>query len=89
LLPSEDEPSEDEGEVCVTEWVDVASSKLVTCSFLKPHHGKKDEMRFTFDVTKCDKLFDVLLQNNVIKLKGGHLIPTAEQLAQKKILQLA
>jgi hypothetical protein len=35
-------------------------------------------------VSKCDKLFDVLLQNNVIRLKGGHEIPPAEQLAQKK-----
>jgi hypothetical protein len=41
-------------------------------------------LKFTFDVTKCDKLFDVLLQNKVIRLKGGHVIPTAEQLAQKK-----
>jgi hypothetical protein len=35
-------------------------------------------MRFMFDITKCDKLFDVLLQNNVIRLTGGHTIPTAE-----------
>jgi hypothetical protein len=41
-------------------------SKLVTCPFLKPGPGKKDEMQFTFDLTKCDKFFDVLLQNNVI-----------------------
>jgi hypothetical protein len=46
--------------------------------------GKKDDLKFTFDVTKCDKLFYVLLQNKVIKLKGGHVMPTAEQLAQKK-----
>jgi hypothetical protein len=43
-------------------------------------------MCFKFDVSKCDKLFDVLLQNNIIKLKGGHVIPTAEQLAQKNIV---
>jgi hypothetical protein len=79
----EDEHSEDEGEVCVTEWVDVASNKPITCSFLKPGPRKKDEMRFTFDIMKCEKLFGVLLQNNIIKLKGGHVIPTAEQLAQK------
>jgi hypothetical protein len=56
----------------------------MACSFLKPGPRKKDEMKFMFDVSKCDKLFDVLLQNNVIRLKGGHVIPTAEQLAQKK-----
>jgi hypothetical protein len=41
-------------------------------------------MKFTFDVTKCDKLFDLQLQNNIIRLKGGHVIPTVEQLARKK-----
>jgi hypothetical protein len=41
-------------------------------------------MKFMFDVSKCDKLFDVLLQNNAINLKVGHTIPTAKQLAQKK-----
>jgi hypothetical protein len=49
----------------------------VKCSFLQPELGKKGEMKFTFDVSKCDRLFDVLLQNNVSKLKGGHVIPTA------------
>jgi hypothetical protein len=39
-----------------------------------------------FDVSKCDKLFDVMLQNNIIRLKGGHIIPTVEQLAQKNIV---
>jgi hypothetical protein len=41
-------------------------------------------MKFTFDVTKCDKLFYLLLQNNIIRLKGGHVIPMVEQLARKK-----
>jgi hypothetical protein len=44
---------------------------------------KKDEMRFTFDVTKCDKFFDVLLQHNIIRLKEGHVIPLAKQLVRK------
>jgi hypothetical protein len=51
---------------------------------LKTQGDKREGMKFTFDVSKCDKLFDVLLQNNVIKLKAGHTIPTAEQLAGKK-----
>jgi hypothetical protein len=67
--------------VCVAEWVDTSKDKPITCTFLKPGPGKKDEMKFAFDVTKCDNLFDALLQNNMIKLKGGHVIPAAEQLA--------
>jgi hypothetical protein len=75
--------SDEDTEICVAEWVDTPKGKLVTCSFLKPGARKRDEMCFTFDVTKCDKLFDVLLQHNVIRLKEGHVIPTVEQLAQK------
>jgi hypothetical protein len=68
----------------VAEWVDTPKGKPMTCPFLKPESGKKGEMKFTFDIFKCDKLFDVLLHNNLIKLKGGHVIPSAEQLAQRK-----
>jgi hypothetical protein len=64
--------SDEDMEVCVMEWVDMPKGKPVTCPFLKPSPGKQEEMKFTFDVTKCDKLFDILLQNNIIRLKGGH-----------------
>jgi hypothetical protein len=77
----DDNLSSEEEVVCVAEWVDAPQAKPVKCSFLKPEPGKKGEMKFTFDVSQCDRLFDVLLQNNIIKLKGGHVIPTAEQLA--------
>jgi hypothetical protein len=81
----EGETSSEEGaEVCVTEWVEVPEGNPVTCSFLKLGSGKKDDMKFTFDVSKCDKLFDMLLQNKVIRLKGGHVILAAEQLARRK-----
>jgi hypothetical protein len=40
-------------------------------------------MKYTFDVSKCDKLFDILLQNNIIRLREGHVIPPPEQLAKK------
>jgi hypothetical protein len=41
----------------------------------------KEEVQFTFDVTKCDKLFDVLLRGGVIHLAEGHVMPSAEVLA--------
>jgi hypothetical protein len=40
-------------------------------------------MRYTFDVTKCDRLFDLLLQGGVIRLIEGHVIPNADMLAKK------
>jgi hypothetical protein len=37
-------------------------------------------MRYTFDVAKCDMIFDYLLQEKQIKLPSGHVIPSLEQL---------
>jgi hypothetical protein len=59
---NEDLASDSDAEECVAEWLDIPKNKLISCSFLKPHIGKKEEMKYTFDVTKCDKLFDVLVQ---------------------------
>jgi hypothetical protein len=53
-------------------------------SFLKYGAGKKDELKYTFDVSKCNKLFDLLLKGGVIRLTEGHVIPSANQLAKKK-----
>jgi hypothetical protein len=40
-------------------------------------------MRHTFDVMKCDCLFDLLLWGGVIRLTKGHVIPNADILAKK------
>jgi hypothetical protein len=45
---------------------------------------KKDEVKFTFDVSKCDKIFDVLVQGGVIRLVEGNVRLAPEMLAQKK-----
>jgi hypothetical protein len=37
-------------------------------------------MRYTFDVAKCDRIFDYLLQEKQSKLPSGHVIPSSEQL---------
>jgi hypothetical protein len=76
--------SEEEGEVCVAEWVDTPGNKHISCLFFKYGAGKKDEMKYIFDVSKCDKLFDLLLKGGVIRLTEGHAIPSADQLAKKK-----
>jgi hypothetical protein len=39
-------------------------------------------MRYTFDVMKCDHLFDLLLQEGVIRLTKGHVIPNDDVLAK-------
>jgi hypothetical protein len=68
----------------VAKWVDTPKGKPVAYSFLKLGPMQREEMKFMFGVSKCNKLFDVLLQNHVIKLKGGHVIPLAEQLVRRR-----
>jgi hypothetical protein len=55
----EDSASDNDTDVCVAEWVVTSREKPLACSFLKPSPGRRDEMKFTFDVTKCDKLLDL------------------------------
>jgi hypothetical protein len=63
----EEEANDEEGnEIYVAEWVENPGDKPILCSFLKPNGGQRDGMRYTFDVTNCDHLFDLLLRGGVI-----------------------
>ena len=68
--------SEGEVEVELAEWV--SNRKPIACPF-----GKKEPEKFGFDISKADKIFDLLLQQGQITLSQHHTIPTAEEL--KKI----
>jgi hypothetical protein len=43
-----------------------------------PHSTQKEKVKFTFNIDKCDKIFDELLKHGNIKL--SHIIPLAEEL---------
>jgi hypothetical protein len=63
----DEEGGDEEGnESCIAEWVENPEDKPISCSFLKPNGGWREEMRYTFHVSKCDRLFDLLLQGGVI-----------------------
>ena len=51
--------SDDEDkEVCATEFIWPASAKPCTCTSLKPtQRNRQEEMKFIFDVSKCDRIF--------------------------------
>jgi hypothetical protein len=70
--------------VCVIKWVDTPKDKLISCSFLKPNPDRKDEIKYTFDVSKCDKLFNVLVKGGVIRLTEGYVIPMPYQITKRK-----
>jgi hypothetical protein len=72
----EDSDSDEEPVIGLAEWV--KNKRLISCPF-----GQKEPEKFTFDITKADNIFDLLLQGQ-IKLSPNHVIPSAEEL--KKIL---
>jgi hypothetical protein len=80
-----DEEADDaEGnKICVAKWVEKPGDKPISCSFLKPNAGWREEMRYTFDMSMCDHLFHLLLRGGVIRLTEGHIIPNADILAKK------
>jgi hypothetical protein len=61
----------------LAEWV--KGKKTVSCPF-----GKKESEKFGFDITKADKIFDLLLQQGQIKLSQFHTILSAEKIKRMK-----
>jgi hypothetical protein len=55
---------DDERDVCVAEWNWPSKSKPFVCSVLKSvSENRQDEIIFTFDVAKCDRIFDFFCCN--------------------------
>jgi hypothetical protein len=65
-------------EVCAAEFTWSPNDKANTCASLEPAHKSQDEMKFTFDVAKCYKIYDELLKSS--KIKMSHTIPPLDQL---------
>jgi hypothetical protein len=56
---------DDEADMCVAEWNWASMSKPFMCSILKPTSKSwQDKMQYTFNVAKCDRIFNYLLQEN-------------------------
>jgi hypothetical protein len=80
----EEEANDEEGnEICVAEWVEKPGDKPISSSFLKLNRGRREEMRYTFDVSKCHCLFDLLLWGGIIRLTKGQVIPCTNILAKE------
>ena len=77
------ESSDDEGnEVYAVEFVWSSNDKPSTCASLKPiSKNRHDEIKFTFDVTKCDRIFDELAK--LEKIKFSHTIPSMDELKRR------
>jgi hypothetical protein len=70
--------------VCAAEFTWLLNDKANTCASLKLSHRSRDEMKFTFDAAKCDKIFDELFKS--CKIKMSHTIPPLDQLKNVRII---
>jgi hypothetical protein len=81
LMYSSELSDDKEADMCVAEWNWGSKSKPSVCSGLKlTSKSRQDEIRYTFDITKCVRIFDYLLQEKQIKLPSNHVIPPLEEL---------
>ena len=77
-----DSSSDEDKEVYTTEFVWPSAAKPSSCASLKAvQKNRKEEMKFTFDVSKCDRIFDELLHLGHIKIT--HVIPPLEELKRR------
>src|SRR6266540_4334599 len=73
------ESSDDEVEVYAAEFLWPSKDKPYTCDALKPiRKNHEDEMTFSFHVAKCDRIFDAMLKDKLIRV--SHTLPSFEEL---------
>jgi hypothetical protein len=80
LVDRNDSSSNDESkDMCVVELVWPTKAKPAACSSMQLiQKNRQEEVKFTFNVAKCDTIFDELLKSGNIKIT--HTIPTLDEL---------
>jgi hypothetical protein len=59
-----------------------SNDKANTCAPLKPaHKSRQEEVKFTFDVAKCDRIFDELLKLGKIEI--SHTLPSPDEIKKR------
>ena len=83
VLGCESNYSDDEGkDVYAAEFAGPSNNKPCICGSLKPiQKNRQDNIKFTFDVSKCDRIFDELNKLGYIKL--SHTIRPLEELKRR------
>jgi hypothetical protein len=74
--------SDDENEVYVVEFVWPSKSQASSCASLKlATKGRQEELKLTFDVSKCDRIFDELPKLGNIKI--SHTMPPLDEIKRR------
>jgi hypothetical protein len=77
-----DSSSDESNEVYAAEFCWLSKAQSCACDSLKPvHKNRQEEIKFTFDVAKCDKIFDELHKASCIKM--SHTIPPLDEFKWK------
>jgi hypothetical protein len=77
-----DSSSDKSNDVYVAEFVWPSKAKSYSCNSLKPiHKNQQVEMKFTFILAKCDKIFDELYKVGCIIM--SHTIPPLDALKRQ------
>jgi hypothetical protein len=68
---------------CVAEWVDADSAPFV-CSALNPvvHNNRQNKIRYTFDISNCDEIFDILVLEKRIRIHASRVISSSKELGK-------
>jgi hypothetical protein len=84
IIYHSDSSDDSDKEVYAAAFVWPSKEKSYSCSSLKPaSKGRQEENKFTFDVSKCDRIFDEFLKFGNIKLT--HTIPPLEDEDQERL----
>ena len=75
--PHDADSEDEEVEVDATEWT--WRKSIVSCPW-----AKEMKSTYNFDIKKADKIFDLLLEKNQLKLSSNHVIPSAGKLKGKR-----
>jgi hypothetical protein len=78
ILIISDEPS-----TCVAEWVDVDLAQFI-CSALNlvVQNNQQNKIRYTFDISNCDKIFDILVLEKRIRICADRVISSSKELGK-------
>jgi hypothetical protein len=79
MIEYDSDRSHDENEVYVAEFVWSSKANASSCASLKTTtKGRQEELKFNFDVSKCDHIFDELLKLGNIKI--SHTMPPLDEI---------
>ncbi|XP_051127700.1 uncharacterized protein LOC127249109 [Andrographis paniculata] len=71
---------EEQGNIIEEMAAEIVSGKPYVCSKLKPLSGTEEREQPTFDVSKADEIFDILLADGQIRIPEGQRLATKEEI---------